>query len=48
MDRTTDNDRPIEPPSRFAEQLFTIGNLAVFLALLTCVAIASVMWELGH
>jgi hypothetical protein len=36
------------PRGRFADQLFTVGNLAVFLALLTCVAIAAVVWELSH
>jgi len=31
-----------------AEQLFTIGNMAVFLVLLVCVAVAAVFWELWH
>lgn len=30
------------------EQLFTAVNLAVFLALLVCVAVAAVLWELWH
>jgi hypothetical protein len=47
MNRPSDDD-PSAPRSRFAEQLFTVGNLAVFLALLTCVAIAAVLWELSH
>jgi hypothetical protein len=33
---------------RLPEQLFTIGNMAVFLALLICVAVAAVLWELWH
>jgi hypothetical protein len=46
MDRPADHDPA--PRSRFADQLFTVGNLAVFLALLTCVVIAAVLWELSH
>jgi hypothetical protein len=30
------------------EQLFTGVNLAVFLVLLACVAVAAVLWELWH
>jgi len=30
------------------EQLFTAVNLAVFLTLLACVAVAAVLWELWH
>lgn len=30
------------------EQLFTTVNLAVFLALLSSVAVAAVLWELWH
>jgi hypothetical protein len=48
MDSSSENDRSVAPRSRFAEQLFTVGNLAVFLALLTCVAVAAVIWELSH
>ena len=48
MDLPSDEDRPATPRSRFADQLFTVGNLAVFLALLTCVAVAAVFWELSH
>lgn len=49
MDRPSENDPPAAAPrSRFAEQLFTVGNLAVFLTLLTCVAVAAVLWELSH
>jgi hypothetical protein len=48
MDRSSEDSRPATPRSRFAEQLFTVGNLAVFLALLTCVAVAAVIWELSH
>jgi hypothetical protein len=48
MDRSSEDNRPATPRSRFAEQLFTVGNLAVFLALLTCVAVAAVIWELSH
>jgi hypothetical protein len=36
------------PHARLPEQLFTVGNMAVFLALLVCVAIAAVLWELWH
>jgi hypothetical protein len=43
-----DDDPAAAPHSRFAEQLFTVGNLAIFLALLTCVVIAAVIWELSH
>lgn len=31
-----------------AERLFTTVNLAVFLALLSSVAVAAVLWELWH
>lgn len=48
MDSPSNDDPPAAPRSRFAEQLFTVGNLAVFLALLTCVAVAAVLWELSH
>lgn len=34
--------------SGFREQLFTVVNLAVFLVLLACVAVAAVLWELWH
>ncbi|MGH7025071.1 MAG: hypothetical protein ACREEB_15985 [Caulobacteraceae bacterium] len=46
----SDNEEPPEPRrrDRFMEQLFTVGNLAIFLALLVCVAIAAVLWELWH
>jgi len=45
------NDPPPEPGPRRAglpEQLFTVGNMAVFLALLVAVAVAAVLWELWH
>jgi hypothetical protein len=48
MDHAPDDDLPSASRSRFADQLFTVGNLAVFLILLTCVAVAAVFWELSH
>jgi hypothetical protein len=31
-----------------AERLFTAANIAVFAVLISCVAAASVLWELWH
>jgi hypothetical protein len=45
-----DSGEPDETRGRrgLPEQLFTVVNLAVFLALLASVAVAAVLWELWH
>lgn len=46
------DETPPDPDRRrragLPEQLFTVLNMAVFLVLLACVAIAAVLWELWH
>jgi hypothetical protein len=48
------SEREIRPQRRtvkaagLPERLFTAVNLAVFLTLLACVAVAAVLWELWH
>ncbi len=46
----SEDDRrpPADKVSGLREQLFTVVNLAVFLVLLACVAVAAVLWELWH
>ncbi|HEY1560318.1 MAG TPA: hypothetical protein VGF71_05445 [Caulobacteraceae bacterium] len=43
-----DSRRRTDRFSGLREQLFTVVNLAVFLVLLACVAVAAVLWELWH
>lgn len=48
---TAQRDQDSQPrtgQARLPERLFTAINLAVFLALLACVVIAAVLWELWH
>lgn len=48
--RDSDSDDRLTKPRTggLPERLFTTVNLAVFLALLSSVAVAAVLWELWH
>ncbi|HEY1415985.1 MAG TPA: hypothetical protein VGF42_08880 [Caulobacteraceae bacterium] len=49
MNLSEDDSRPrTDRAAGLREQLFTVVNLAVFLVLLACVAVAAVLWELWH